>query len=152
MEFNTSRLLAAATRSVKAGDQEVEEIDGIDITRLLLAANRTAGVGAVSRVKKRDVGVVRAFGAGVEKGIQEPFRLLGIEPSEVELDATSEVVANFLGTVLGFGIGFIPFLAVPEFAIAGFVLAKDRANLRNTKWCGNKNESNNWRNKFKFRN
>lgn len=109
MEINTSRLLAAAGRSVAAGDQEIEDVDGIDMVRLLFAAGRTSGIGAVSRPKKRDVGAFRAFGAGIEKGIKEPFRLLGIESREVELDETSEQVANFLGSLVGLGISFVPF-------------------------------------------
>ncbi|MEK0325051.1 MAG: hypothetical protein QQN63_05040 [Nitrosopumilus sp.] len=111
MVIDTSRLLQAASNALAAGGQEVEGPGGIDITRLLAAVAEVSGKRGASITLKKDVGVVRAFGAGLEKGIKEPFRLLGVEPREVELDETSEQVANFLGAMVGLGISFVPFMA-----------------------------------------
>jgi len=110
MVIDTTRLLEIASRSLAAGEQEVGATNGgIDLQRLLDIASETVGRRGVTTTPKKDLGVVGAFGAGLEKGIKEPFRLLGVEPREVELDETSEQVANFLGSMVGLGISFVPF-------------------------------------------
>ena len=92
-----------------------------DVTKLLEILSSPA-VGGVSRKRKKDTGLAGAFGAGVEFGIKEPFRLLGVEPREVELDETSEKVANFLGSMVGLGISFIPFAAGAGIVLRGIGL------------------------------
>jgi len=128
MVVDTTRLLKIASGSLAAGEQEVEDPTGIDINRLLEIALRPAG-GGVSRPRKRDVGVLGAFGAGLEKGIKEPFRLLGAEPREVELDETSEQVSNFLGSLVGLGISFVPFAAGTGLLLRGLGLTAKIAGV-----------------------
>lgn len=74
--------------------------------------------------KVPDVGVLRAFGGGIKGAFLEPLSVLGLEIEEAELDETSEKVANLLGTFIGYGIGFIPFMAGTGWALKGFGLTK----------------------------
>ena len=74
--------------------------------------------------KVPDVGTLRAFGGGIKSGFLEPLSVLGLEIEEAELDETSEKVANLLGTFIGFGVGFIPFMAGTGWALKGFGLTK----------------------------
>ena len=74
--------------------------------------------------KVPDVGVLRAFGGGVKSAFLEPLSVLGLEIEEAELDETSEKVANLLGSFIGYGVGFIPFMAGTGWALKGFGLTK----------------------------
>ena len=142
MAIDTARLLSAAQGRVAEGDQEVEGepppinvVDGIDVDALLQSAG--AGgfgpvPGGITTEPEPDVGVVGAFGAGVEAGIKEPFRILGANPREVILDETSEKVANFLGSMVGLGISFVPFALGTGFALKGIGLAAGVAGAEAT--------------------
>jgi len=125
MPIDTTRLLQAASGELAAGDQEVEDPDGIDIDRLLRAigtARATTDKRGRTTVKEKDLGIGGAFAAGLKGGIIEPFRLLGAESEEVTLDETSEQVANFLGSMVGLGISFIPFAFGTGIALRGLGL------------------------------
>ena len=91
----------------------------------------------MSRPIKRDLATGEAFVKGLQTGLIEPFRLLGVESEEVELDETSQQVANFLGAMVGLGISFIPFafgsglvlggLGLTAKVVGGAVTAKEAA-------------------------
>jgi hypothetical protein len=74
--------------------------------------------------KVPDVGALRAFGHGIKAGVFEPFSILGAEVEEAELDETGEKVANLLGSFVGFGISFIPFVAGTGWALRGLGLTR----------------------------
>ena len=56
-----------------------------------------------------DIGVVRAFTKGVGEGILEPVAFLrGKTPEDERINSTTEKTAEFLGTMVGLGISFVP--------------------------------------------
>ncbi len=117
MVIDTERLIKIAS-----GDQSVEDPSPvIDIDRLLKAAS-AAPVGGVTRTEVKQTGIIGAFGFGLESGLKEPLRVFGVTPREVELDETSESVANFLGTMVGLGVSFIPFALGTGIALRGIGL------------------------------
>jgi len=129
MDITTSRLLALASGAVAEGEQEVEDDEtGINVARLLEIASLPA-TGGVSRVVEKDLGILGAFGAGLGAGITEPFRLFGLEPEEVTVDEPGEQVANFLGSLVGLGISFIPFAFGTGLALRGLGLTAKVAGV-----------------------
>ena len=106
-------------------DQEEEEVlIGIENSFSRELVKRTGGIRgrevAGFRRKVPDVGIMGAFGHGIKVGIFEPFKIIGAEVAEAELDETGEKAANLLGSFVGFGISFIPFMAGAGFALRGF--------------------------------
>lgn len=125
MPINVTQLLEAASGRVAAGEQEVEDpTKKLDIASLLstISGIRSSGRRGTSTVQEEDVGIVKAFGAGVEFGIKDPLRFVGVRPREVILDETSEKVANFLGSMVGLGISFVPFAFGTGVALRGIGL------------------------------
>ncbi len=129
MVIDTSRLLEIATGSLAEGEQEVEGLERkFDVSNLIEILSLPA-VGGVSRPTKRDLGIGGAFVAGLKTGIVEPFRLLGAETEEATLDETSEKVANFLGSMVGLGISFIPFALGAGIVLRGIGLTAKIAGV-----------------------
>ena len=110
-------------------DQEEEEVlIGIESSFSRELVRRTGGIrgreAAGFRRKVPDVGIMGAFGHGIKVGIFEPFKIIGAEVAEAELDETGEKAANLLGSFVGFGISFIPFMAGAGWTLRGFGLTK----------------------------
>jgi len=80
-------------------------------------------------LRQPNVGIGGALKHGVVSGVLEPLKVLGVETKEVELDEPGEQVANFLGSMVGLGISFIPFMYGAGIALRGIGLTKNLASL-----------------------
>ena len=85
---------------------------------------RAGGVTVPTSFPLRQVGAVGAFGQGIKRGIVEPFTLIrGQKEPSVQIDPGLEKTAEFLGSMVGLGISFIPFSIGTGMALRGIGLA-----------------------------
>lgn len=70
--------------------------------------------------EEQDLGVRGAFASGVKRGFLEPLTFLRGRPEvEEEVDETSEKVSEFLGSMVGLGINFVPISIGTGLALRG---------------------------------
>lgn len=112
------RVDAKTRANIGAPDEEEEEIDPFSYL-----ATPDVPVVRFAREEK-DIGVGGAFKAGVGRGLIEPFTIItGAPEVDQRIDETGEKVGEFLGSMVGLGISFIPFSAGTGLAMKGVGLA-----------------------------
>lgn len=101
---------------LQRGDSEISAI-------LQQIAGPEAAAG-FETIPEPDIGITTAFGAGVKEGFLMPLNIFGREGEELPLDEVGEKAANFLGELVGLGVGFIPFSAGAGLALKGTGLTR----------------------------
>lgn len=70
-----------------------------------------------------DIGIGGAFGAGVKRGVLEPLSFIRGRPEiDERIDSSAEKVSEFLGSMVGLGISFVPFAAGTGLVLKGIGL------------------------------
>jgi len=117
MSTPENRLLQIA----KSGNLERSPTEALPKSgnRLLEIAKGNVGITG-GEPYEADIGVVGSFGAGVKKGVLEPITFI-VGKSEVDprIDSAAEKTSEFLGSMVGMGISFIPFSVGTGFALKG---------------------------------
>lgn len=105
------------TEEPEGGNVAVEGGEDERATRKREVLSRIAAMGTqtvgFTNPPPVDPTLAQSFFTGIRNGFLSPLNIFGVEQRELELDEANEKIGSFMGELLGFGIGFIPFGLVP---------------------------------------